>query len=82
MKKNHFASFLAVGVGLASMTASAQIAVNTFENRVFDSKPRSIALQVCDAEALSLGSIQQMIERRNCDDVDAVRSTADNMTHL
>jgi hypothetical protein len=78
MKTNNFASLLAAGVGIATLTTSAEAAVNN----VFHVQPREICLQVCDTEQLSLGSIHQMIKQRNSRDIGLIRSTADKVAHL
>lgn len=79
MKKGHIANLLAVGVGMASMTVNAEAAVH---NIVFDVQPRAINLQACEANQLSLINIQQMINQRNCRDIQIVRSSVDDMLHL
>lgn len=78
MKKSHIANLLAVGVGMASLAASGEAAVNS----VFDVQPRAINLQVCETNCLSLSNIQQMIEQRNLRDIEIVRSSVDEMLHL
>jgi len=78
MKKGHIANLLAVGVGMASLATNAEAAVHA----VFNAQPRAINLQVCDAAQLSLSSIHHMINLRNCRDIQIVRSSADDMTHL
>lgn len=78
MKNTRIANLLAVGVGIVSLTASAEVAAH----HVFDVKPRAINLQTCDADQLSLSNIHQMISQRNCRDIQIVRSSADNTLHL
>lgn len=78
MKKSHIANLLAVGVGVVSMTASAEVALNG----VFDLQPRAINVQVCESDFLSLSSIHQMIDQRNLRDIAIVRSSTDDMLHL
>lgn len=80
MKKVCIANLLAVGIGVASLTATTSIEAST--HNVFDVQPRAINLQACDASQLSLSSIHQMISQRNCRDIEIVRSSADKMTHL
>jgi len=78
MKKTHFASLLAVGVGMVSMTVHADA---TMRN-VFDMNPRAVHLQVCETDAISLSNINRMISQRNIRDCKILKSSADKMTHL
>jgi len=78
MKKTHFANLLAVGVGMASMTANAEVTCNS----VFGMQPMEINLQLCEASHLSLSNVHQMINQRNNRDTEIIRSSADNMLHL
>ncbi len=80
MKKVRIANFFAVGVGVVSLTATAN--AETSAHNVFDVQPRAINLQICDVNQLSLSSIHQMISQRNCRDIQIVRSSADNVLHL
>lgn len=80
MKKVYIANFLAAGVGTASLSATTNVGASTCI--VFDIQPRAINRQICDVNQVSLSRVHQMINQRNCRDIETVKSSSDNMLHL
>ena len=81
MKKAHLAKLIAVGVGITSISVEASVE-NAKEKAVFSAQPRVIELCVCNASALTLVNMHQMIEARNNRDTRLVSCTADRMCHI
>jgi len=75
MKKEYLAGFIAAGLSAVAMTAQGEvISCDSHELEVFGAHPREIKVSLCESPALSLLSVQKMIQNRNKQDIDDVRS--------